>query len=171
MSTETVPVVPKRNDPPAGVSVYSKSKAHEIAGKDPDFDYEYKEARDATNPGYVENYLHKQEITDGQGNFVTLDPWIPVEVKEVKQGSKRADDSAGVSTQVRHGTGILCKTPIKNRQAREWLEANRNEQSRRALVGGERTGDRFVNLRGRVALGTADDRAHDADITDMLQGA
>lgn len=164
----SAPTVPRRNDPPPGVDVYSRSKAHEISGKDPAFEYQILEARDDRNPGYLGNLQQPQEITDGRGTYALLDAWVPVETKEVDQGRKRADDSKGVTSQVRHGTGVLCKRPIANKQKREYIDGLKADATAESLSMGERKGDRHVSLRGRVAMGTED--VHSIGNAELLEG-
>ena len=106
------PVVPGRSDPPS-IDIYSRSKAHEISGKDPDFEYQYF-SKDPKHPtSYVGNRTRRHEIGDQSVGFCMVDPWEVVHDTEVQQGKKRADDGKVDST-VTHADLVLCKTPKAN---------------------------------------------------------
>jgi hypothetical protein len=161
-----VPVVAPRNDPPK-VDIYSRSRAHEIEGKNPGFHYEYF-SQDPKHPSYVGNRLRKHEIGDPQAGYAMVDAWEVVHDGEVQQGRKRADDTKGVDTTVTHGGLILCRTPKENHAKYQAINDRRSEQSQRMLTAGEKSGNRFVSLRTRVAAGFGEDGVHETSTSDLL---
>src|SRR5215204_7654272 len=101
--------VPSRNDAPSGLDLHARSQAHEIAGRDPGFAYEYKSS-DPGHPQYFGHFLKRREIGNAVAGFTFVDPWELVHQGEVDQGRKRADDTKGVDTKVTHGTMVLMRT-------------------------------------------------------------
>lgn len=165
-----VPVVPGRSDPPS-IDIYSRSKAHEISGKDPSFEYQYFSTDPKHPTSYVGNRLRRHEIGDQSVGYTMVDPWEVVHDNEVQQGKKRADDGKGTDTTVRHADLILCRTPKANAGRYQAINDLRADRSQKMLASGERRGDKFASTKARVRVGYAEDGAHDAGVHDTLNGA
>lgn len=109
---DATPVVPDRNDAPT-TDVYSRSRAEQISGKNPGFEYQYFSTQ-PNHPQYFGKKLQRHEIGDERIGYQLVEPWERVEAGTVTQGVKRADDTKGVDTTITHGDMILCRTPKAN---------------------------------------------------------
>lgn len=164
-----VPVVAARNDAASGIDVYSRSKAHEIQGKDPAFHYEYF-STDPAHPQYVGERLKKHEIGNPAAGFCMVDPWEVVKEKDVIQGAKRADDTKGLDSTVTHGKMVLCRTPKGNRAKYDEINRRKAEAVALAAARQQKTYGGVVRARAAVHTGFAEDGAGDANFDDVRAG-
>jgi hypothetical protein len=129
--------VPSRNDAPAGLDLHARSMAHEIAGRDPGFVYEYK-STDPKHPQYFGNYLKRREIGNQVAGFTFVEPWELVRQDDVEQGRKRADDTKGVDTRVTHGSMVLMRTPKANADKAHLMNERVVNMQSASLAAGEK---------------------------------
>lgn len=124
-------IVPPRNELKK-VEVYAVSRAYELAGKDPNYEYFYASA-DERHPQYVGKYLQRQEIGDPAAGYALVEPWEVVHSKEVTQGRARDDQGKPIDTSVRNGDTILIKTSKANYAAYEEIERRRDAGNAKRL--------------------------------------
>jgi hypothetical protein len=145
----SAPIVPGRNDAPSGIDVYSTSKAQTLAGRNPDFEYQWV-SKNPDHPNHVGNYTQARELGNQLTGYVMQDPWEVVTRGEgVEQGRKRADDGKGVDTTVTHGSLILIRTPKANAEKARFIQDRYVDKQADARSAGERT----TALNGNVRLG------------------
>lgn len=159
-----VPVVPSRKDPPAGVDIYSRSRANEIQGKNPGFRYEYASVL-PDHPQYVGNKLKRHEIGDASVGYCMCDPWEVVPEADVAQGKKRADDTKGIDTAVTHGNLVLIRTTADNHARYEEIKRRKAEQKPK-----EGIRSKYASLRVGLHTGFGEDGAAEASIDDVQNG-
>src|SRR3954468_18217347 len=135
--------VPARKDPKK-VDIYSRSRAMELSGQDPAFEYR-QYSPDPKNPGYIGKKLVPHEIGDQTIGFCMVDAWEVVRPNEVKQGAKGAADSTGNLTgAVTNGDLVWAKTPKENFAKYDAIEKRRQERTAKSLRG-ERAGNKLVS--------------------------
>ncbi len=145
----SAPIVPGRNDAPAGINVYSVSKAQELAGRNPDFEYQWV-SKHPDHPQHVGNYTQARELGNQLTGYVMQDPWEVVTRGEgVEQGRKRADDGKGVDTTVTHGSMVLIRTPKVNAEKARYIADRYVDRQADARAAGERQ----TAMNGNVRLG------------------
>lgn len=163
MSKEETKVVPPRNDPNP-LEPYSRSRALELAGRDPGFHYEWK------HPSDVATHLRPQEIGDQFTGYLMIDPWEVVDDRQgVTQGRGRADAGKAVDTTVTNGELVLMRTTQENAAKYRVIEQRRDRLIDQRLYKGER-----VNLPGGSNFKTRTVGGRDGlsiDPNDALQGA
>jgi len=155
--------VPSRNDAPSGLDLHAKSMAHEIAGKDPAFVYEYK-SKDPAHPQYFGNYLKRREVGNQVAGFTFIEPWELVHEGDVEQGRKRADDTKGVDTKVTHGSLVLMRTPKANAEKAHLMNARMVELQSTSLHSNERASIQQTRYGTQVFSGDATSGAHAAPV-------
>lgn len=154
-----VPTVAGRNDPPKGLDVYARSRAHELSRQDPKFDYQYV-SRDPKHPQFVGNYLKPREIGNPIAGYVMLDPWEVVHEGETEQqGRKRADDGKPVDTTMTHGSMIMVRTPKANAEKARLMNDRITEKQSAAMSDGERSRTETVLYGAKVYHGNGESGA------------
>ena len=73
MDKQTEPTVPKRKDPKK-VEVYARSRAFELAGRDPGCKYQWM-SKDPSNPSFYGKFTRKHEVGNAATGFATADAW------------------------------------------------------------------------------------------------
>lgn len=124
MPTAETPVVPARNDLKK-VEVYAHSKAFELAGRNPGFEYQFM-STEADHPQYYGKYLAQHEIGDAISGYATVEPWEIVQARDVKQGRTRDDEGKSVDTAVKNGKLVLMRIPKAQYAAYEEIEKRRD---------------------------------------------
>ena len=112
MAKEEPKQVPPRNDLKK-VEVYGRSRAFELAGRDPDGHYEYK-STDPANPSYHGKFQHKHEVGDAQSGYAIADAWEFASTKEISTGRPRDDQGKPIDTAIRNGDLVLMRTSKDN---------------------------------------------------------
>lgn len=121
MAKEEPKAVPPRNDLKK-VEVYGRSRAFELAGRDPDGHYEYK-SLDPANPSYYGKFQHRHEVGDAQSGFAIAEPWEFVSSKDgVTTGRPRDDQGKPVDTAMRNGDLVLMRTSKDNAAVYEEID-------------------------------------------------
>lgn len=161
-------LAPDRIDPKK-LGLRSESEGSIISGKDPDYEYEFK-SMDPTHPQYVEKYTRPHEIGQPGVGFFTVAAWEVVNSKEdpASQGRKRADDSKGVDTTVRHGKGVLCRLHKSEHQKYAAMDRLKDDATMKMLLP-SRTDGSHVSTRGGVVVGSTADGALDASIANITR--
>lgn len=119
--TEDVPVVAPRNDPKA-LEPYAQSKSLQLAGQDPDFEYQWFRKDQLTVK------LRQHEVGDKHTGFLMVDPWEVVHYSaELSQGRPRDDAGKPVDTTVTNGELVLCRTPKTNYAKYAVIEKKRDD--------------------------------------------
>lgn len=167
--SDVVPVVAARNDTRSGVDVYARSKAHEIQGRDPGFEYEYF-STDPTHPSFVGERLKKHEIGNPVAGFCMVDPWEVVKSTDVVQGAKRPDDTKGLDSTITHGKMVLCRTPKANRAKYDEINRRKAEAVAMATARQQKSYGGVVRNTVSVHTGFAEDGAGGASFDDVRAG-
>ncbi len=160
-----VPLVPGRNDVPSGIDVYSRSRAHELAGQDPKFEYQYV-SKNPDHPNWVGNYTQQRELGNPVSGYVLMEPWEVVQRApgQVAQGAKRADDTKGVDTTMTHGSLILIRTPKENAVKARFIADRMTELRSVSLDAGERAQSGYTRYGAKVFSGNGESGAHAAPV-------
>jgi hypothetical protein len=166
---DSAPTVPKRNDPPKGVNVYSRSRAEEISGKDPNCHYEWA-STNPDHPQYAGKKLRRHEI-GGPGNYAMCEPWEIVPSDEIEQGRKRADESKRFDTATRNGSLVLLKTSKENAALYETVNNNAASGYTKGLAQGHHGGTPgYTRTKVRAEVGNMETGAERAEFEDVLNG-
>jgi hypothetical protein len=137
--------------------------AHELAGQDPAFAYEYKSA-DPQHPQYFGRYLKRREIGNQVVGYTFVEPWEVVHQGEVEQGRKRADDTKGVDTKVTHGSLVLMRTPRANADKERLMNDRKVDYQDKALKAGERQSIERTRYGAQVFTGDGQSGADNAQV-------
>lgn len=122
-------IVPKRKDPKK-VDIYSRSKAFELAGRDPGCKYQWM-STDQGNPSYYGKFTRKHEVGNNATGFAVAEPWEFVSsVEGVTAGKARDDQGKPVDTAMRNGDLVLMKTSADNYE--NYLEIERRQDALQA---------------------------------------
>ena len=134
----TAPVVPGRNDVPEGIDLYSRSRAGELSGQNPEFAYQYV-SKDPKHPMYVGRYLNKRELGNAVAGYMVAPAWeVARHGDGVQQGAKRADDTKGVDSTITHGDMILIRCPKAQAEKEAWMVNRISEITSTELAQNER---------------------------------
>jgi hypothetical protein len=164
MTPETVPA---RKDPPK-VDIYSQSRASQLAGHDPNFEYQ-EFSENPEHPSFIGKKLRDHEYGSPAAGYCMIKGWEVVKRGDVIQGKARADQGAGVDTLIRNGRSILCRLP-KDEHAKYALMDNRAlDQQAKRLQSMSRSGGQLVGMKETLSMGTMESGAQSADITEMLK--
>lgn len=155
--------VPSRNDAPSGLDLHARSMAHELAGRDPGFVYEYKSS-DPLHPHFFGNYLRRRELGNQVSGYVFVEPWELVSQGEVEQGRKRADDTKGVDTKVTHGSLVLMRTTAENARRSHLITDRMVDIQGSALAANERQQMGQTRFGAQVFSGNMESGAHAAPV-------
>lgn len=132
MDKQTEPVVPKRKDPKK-VEVYARSRAFELAGRDPGCKYQWM-SKDPSNPSYFGKFTQAHEVGNAATGFATADPWEFVSSTEgVKTGRPRDDQGKPIDTAMHNGDLVLMKTTTDNYAVYEEIEKRKDALQARAI--------------------------------------
>lgn len=124
-------IVPPRNDPKA-LEPYARSKALELQGRDPEFEYQW------FRPDQLSEKLSRHEIGNQFTGFLMVDPWEVVDTTQgVTQVRTRDDAGRGVDTTMTNGDLVLCRTPRANHAKYAVIEQRMDEKIDQRLAGGQ----------------------------------
>lgn len=163
----TPEVVPARKDPKA-IDIYSRSRADEISGQDPNFVYEYF-SDNPEHPSFIGDRLKEHERGSPAAGYTMIPAWEVVRKGEVKQGVKRADDTPGVDTKITHGRMVLCRLPKAEHAKYELMHERALVQQAKRLSSMSRSGGQLVGMKETVAIGTMETGAQSSDVSEMLK--
>jgi hypothetical protein len=164
MTPETVA---PRKDPPS-IDIYPSSRASEISGQDPNFVYEFF-SDNPEHPSFIGERLKAHERGSPAAGYTMVAPWEIVRKGDVKQGQKRADDSAGVDSKITHGRMILCRIPKTEHAKYQIMSERALDQQAKRLQSMSRSGGQLVGMKETLSMGTMESGAQSADITEMLK--
>lgn len=167
---EARPVVAERNDPKR-VGWYSESESHRLAGKDPEYAYQWF-SQDPRHPQFVGNYNREHETGNQAIGFCKVRAWEVVKKTDKDHNAgelrKRADDGKELDTTVTHGGLILCR--LHRSEFAKYQEGDRKMDAARTrmLSTNNRSYGRGAALTGGVETGTLEDGAADADLGEII---
>lgn len=129
--TET-PTVPKRKDPKK-VEVYARSRAFELAGRDPNCRYQWM-SKDPSNPSFYGKFTRKHEIGNPATGYAQVDAWEFVSSTDgVTMGRPRDDQGKPIDTALHNGDLVLMKTAAENHEAYAEIERRQDALQARAI--------------------------------------
>jgi hypothetical protein len=132
MDKQTEPTVPKRKDPKK-VEVYARSRAFELAGRDPGCKYQWM-SKDPSNPSFYGKFTRKHEVGNAATGFATADAWEFVSSTEgVTTGRPRDDQGKPIDTALHNGDLVLMKTTADNHAVYEEIEKRQDALQARAI--------------------------------------
>ena len=159
----TAPVVPGRNDVPEGIDLYSRSRAGELSGQNPEFAYQYV-SKDPKHPMYVGRYLKPRELGNAVAGYMVAPAWEVAKHGDVQQGQKRADDTKGVDSTVTHGDMILIRCPKAQAEKEAWMVKRISEINSAELAQNERRQIEQTRYGTQVYYGDGTSGAHAAPV-------
>jgi hypothetical protein len=126
------PVVPKRKDPKK-VEVYARSRAFELAGRDPGSKYQWM-SKDPSNPSFYGKFTKRHEVGNAATQYAQADAWEFVSSAEgVTTGRPRDDQGKPIDTALHNGDLVLMKTTAENYAAYEEIERRQDALQARAI--------------------------------------
>jgi hypothetical protein len=156
----TGPVVPGRNDVPEGMEIHARSRAGELSGHDPGYQYQWA-SKDPRSPQYVERYLRDREIGSPVAGYYTAPAWELAKPGQVKQGGgKRADDGNPVDTTLTHGDLVCIRTTRKNWEREQHMKDRVVEAQAAGLASNDRKQMDQTRYGVQVYTGDATSGAH-----------
>jgi len=153
------PVVPGRNDVPEGMEIHARSRAGELSGQDPRFQYQWV-SKDPRSPQFVERYLRDREIGSPVAGYYTAPAWELAKAGEVKQGAKRADDGKPVDTTLTNGDLVCIRTTKENWEREQHMKERITEAQAAGLASNERKQIEQTRYGVQVYSGDATSGAH-----------
>jgi hypothetical protein len=153
--------VPPRNDLRKS-PLYKGSRAAELAGRDPDFVYEYK-TLDENHPQCLDKSgaLSEHEYGKDVSGFVQVKPWEVVNRQNdsrVKQAEPREDQGKPIDTRVRRGNQVLCRLPREEHEKYAVADAAYTDFIEKQIFSPERRGDGEARMTAVVSRDIAADR-------------
>lgn len=132
MDAKTEPTVPKRKDPKK-VEVYSRSRAFELAGRDPGSKYQWM-SKDHGNPSYYGKFTRPHEIGNAATGYAQAAAWEFVSSADgVTNGRPRDDQGKPIDTALHNGDLVLMRTTAENYAAYEEIEKRQDALQARAI--------------------------------------
>lgn len=157
-------VVPPRNDFESD-ELYRNSRATELQGRDPDYQYE-SFSTDPESPSYVGRRLVPHERGNQASGFVMVGPWTVVHSQTdatVRALDPRSDQGKPIDTVARYGRQVVCK--LHKKEFAKYAKAERAYQQliERSIYEPDKIRD------GKTALTTVVSRDENADHMEMLR--
>lgn len=165
---DTPKKVPPRNDLKPS-PLYKGSRASDLAGRDPNFRYEYK-TLDEHHPHCLDKtgQLHEHEHGTQVGGYVQVRPWEVVNRQtdpNVRQVEARQDQGKPIDTRVRKGNQVLCRIPVEEHEKYGIADAAYSDFIEKQIFTPERRGDGNAHMTAVVS------RDPDVDQLQLLRNA
>lgn len=159
---DAVPVVPPRNDPKA-LEPYGKSRALELAGRDPGFEYQWFR-KDQLPTKTVPHEIGRPDV-----GYLMVDAWEVVhKTKGLEQGRSRDDAGKPVDTVMTNGELVLCRLPKSEFAKYAVIDRKTDELISKRLTGGEKHAFGEATFFKTRTLGGR--QAEASSVNDILQG-
>lgn len=160
--------VPPRNDLKKS-PLYKGSRAADLAGRDPNFVYEYKTLQE-DHPHCLDKtgQLHEHEHGTQVGGYVQIRGWDVVSRQtdpRVRPMETREDQGKPIDTRIMKGKQVLCRMPREEHEKYTLADAAYSEFIEKQIFSPERRGDGQAHMTAVVS------KDPNADKLQMLRNA